>query len=167
MSRTAKATLAAAVTFCSVTIFTVHYMQRQEREVCVTFQARSSYSLLILTTQTMYQGVLRDDARRLEKHKQREEALQESLRKRELYEKVQTVSYFGSLPRLAVFEIDLPESVVFDNSDTVHLATICTAIEVLKLCPQARWPSHLTPPGITLVHCLGNPIYSHSLMTHV
>ena len=98
MSRTAKATLAAAVTFCSVTIFTVHYMQRQEREVCVTFQTRSSYSFLIPTTQTMYQGVLRDDARRLEKHKQREEALQESLRKRELYEKVQTVSSPASLP---------------------------------------------------------------------
>jgi len=40
----------------------------------------------------MYQGVLRDDVRRLEKHRQREEALQESLRKRELYERVQTVS---------------------------------------------------------------------------
>lgn len=79
MSRTAKATLATAVTFCSVTIFAVHYMQRQERE-------------------TMYQGVLRDDARRLEKHKQREDALQESLRKRELYERVQTVSNPGSLP---------------------------------------------------------------------
>jgi len=43
-------------------------------------------------TQTMYQGVLRDDARRLDKHRQRDEALQESLRKRELYERVQTVS---------------------------------------------------------------------------
>lgn len=73
MSRMAKATLAAAATFCSVTIFTVHYMQRQEHE-------------------TMYQGVLRDDARRLEKHRQREEALEESLRKRELYERVQAVS---------------------------------------------------------------------------
>ena len=77
------------------------------------------------------------------------------------------LSYFGSLPRLAVFEIDLPESVVFDNSDIVHLATICPAIEVLKLCPQARWPPHLTPPGVTLVRCLDNVIYSHSLMTHV
>ncbi|KAF9785189.1 hypothetical protein BJ322DRAFT_1005953 [Thelephora terrestris] len=79
MSRTAKATLVAAVTFCSVTIFTVHYMQRQERE-------------------TMYQGVVRDDARRLEKHKQREGALQESLRRRELYERVQTVSNPAQLP---------------------------------------------------------------------
>jgi hypothetical protein len=33
MSRMAKVTLTAAVTFCSVTIFTVHYLQRQEREV--------------------------------------------------------------------------------------------------------------------------------------
>lgn len=79
MSHTAKATLAVAVTFCSVTIFTVHYMQRQERE-------------------TMYQGVLRDDARRLEKHRHREEALQESLRKRELYERLQTVSNPAPLP---------------------------------------------------------------------
>ena len=50
-------------------------------------------------TQTMYQGVLRDDARRLEKHKQREGALQESLRKREAYERVQTVSRPASLPQ--------------------------------------------------------------------
>jgi hypothetical protein len=35
MSRMAKTTLAVAATFCSVTIFTVHYMQRQEREVGV------------------------------------------------------------------------------------------------------------------------------------
>ncbi|KAF9650326.1 hypothetical protein BDM02DRAFT_3093348 [Thelephora ganbajun] len=60
------------------------------------------------------------------------------------------LSYFSSLPRLAVFEIDLPESVVFDNSDVVHLATICPAIEVLKLCPQARWPTNLAPPSVTL-----------------
>ena len=100
MSRTAKATLAAAATFCSVTIFTVHYMQRQEREVGVVFRTRLRvliYSFLIFT-QTMYQGVLRDDARRLDKHRQREEALQESLRKRELYERVQTVSNPAPLP---------------------------------------------------------------------
>lgn len=100
MSRTAKATLAAAATFCGVTIFTVHYMQRQEREVGVVFRtrfARSSYFLFSFT-QTMYQGVLRDDARRLEKHKEREEALRESLRKRELYERVQTVSSPAPLP---------------------------------------------------------------------
>lgn len=41
---------------------------------------------------TMYQGVLRDDERRREKMKQREADLQESLRKREEYERVQPVS---------------------------------------------------------------------------
>ena len=61
--------------------------------------------------------------------------------------------YLTSLPRLAVFEIDLPESVVFDNSDVAHIATICPAIEELRLCPQARWPANLAP-GITLVRCL-------------
>jgi len=98
MSRTAKATLAAAATFCSVTIFTVHYMQRQEREVGVVFRTRFRVLIDSIFTQTMYQGVLRDDARRLDKHRQREEALQESLRKRELYETVQTVSDPAPLP---------------------------------------------------------------------
>jgi len=51
-----------------------------------------------ILTQTMYQGVLRDDARRLEKHRRREEELKESLRKRELYERVQTVSDPAPLP---------------------------------------------------------------------
>jgi hypothetical protein len=41
--------------------------------------------------QTMYQGVVRDDARRSEKMKQREDELRESQRKRELYERVQSV----------------------------------------------------------------------------
>ena len=77
------------------------------------------------------------------------------------------LNYFSSLPRLAVFEIDLPESVMFDNSDIAHIATICPAIEVLKLCPQARWPTNLTPPSITLVRCLNDVVRSHSLMTHV
>ena len=40
----------------------------------------------------MYKGVLRDDARRQEKMRQREDELRESLRKRELYERVQRVS---------------------------------------------------------------------------
>ena len=39
----------------------------------------------------MYQGVLRDDKKRMEKMKQREGELQESIRKRQLYESVQTV----------------------------------------------------------------------------
>ena len=39
----------------------------------------------------MYQGVLKDDERRKEKQKKREADLQESLRKRGEYERVQTV----------------------------------------------------------------------------
>ena len=106
MSRMAKTTLAAAVTFCSVTIFTVHYMQRQEREVGVKFRPRfvCSSCVFLNPTQTMYQGVLRDDARRLEKHKQRGDALEESLRKRELYERVQTVSKPAPMPSSSLVE---------------------------------------------------------------
>lgn len=77
------------------------------------------------------------------------------------------LSHFTSLPVLAEFEIDLPESVVFDNSDIAHLATICPAIEVLKLCPQARWPSNLASPSVTLVRCLVNSVHSNSLMSHM
>lgn len=40
----------------------------------------------------MYKGVLKDDARRREKMKERADALQTSLQKREIYERVQTVS---------------------------------------------------------------------------
>ena len=68
--------------------------------------------------------------------------------------------YFTSLPRLAVFEIDLPESIVFDNSDLAHLATICPAIEELRLCPQARWPANLVPPSVTLVRFTNNTTIS-------
>ena len=75
--------------------------------------------------------------------------------------------YFTALPRLAVFEIDLPESVVFDNSDITHLATICPSIEELRLCPQARWPPNLAPPSITLVRCLDDVILSYPLMIPV
>lgn len=76
------------------------------------------------------------------------------------------LSYFTSLPKLAKFEIDLHESVTFHNSDIAHFATICPAIEVLKLCPQAKWPSNV-PPSVTLVRCISHPVSSHLLMTHV
>lgn len=39
----------------------------------------------------MYKGVLRDDDRRREKMRQRQDELEESRRKRELYERVQAV----------------------------------------------------------------------------
>lgn len=66
--------------------------------LCSGRASRADHVFSPIFAQTMYQGVLRDDARRLDKHRQREEALQESLRKRELYEKVQTVSSPAPLP---------------------------------------------------------------------
>ncbi|KAJ7091444.1 hypothetical protein B0H15DRAFT_737071, partial [Mycena belliarum] len=71
-SRRAQATLAAAIALSSLTIWAVHFQQEQQHE-------------------TMYKGVLRDDERRREKMKQRGDDLEESRRKRELYEKVQPV----------------------------------------------------------------------------
>ncbi|KAG2338622.1 hypothetical protein BDR05DRAFT_893181 [Suillus weaverae] len=72
MSTRAKATLAASFAFSSFIIWAVHYQQSRERE-------------------DMFQGVIRDDARRLEKMRQREEEFRESSRKREMYEQVQNV----------------------------------------------------------------------------
>ncbi|EDR14580.1 uncharacterized protein LACBIDRAFT_305324 [Laccaria bicolor S238N-H82] len=68
----AIATLTGAVFLSALTIWAVHFQQHQERE-------------------TMYKGVLRDDQRRQEKMRQREEDFANSQRKRELYERVQTV----------------------------------------------------------------------------
>lgn len=92
MTRAAKATLVASCILSSVIIWGVHFQQSQEREV-------NKYSLSLcrcaeLNTflyKTMYQGVLKDDERRKEKLKKREADLQESLRKRAEYERVQTV----------------------------------------------------------------------------
>jgi hypothetical protein len=47
---------------------------------------------------------------------------------------------------------------LFENLDITPLATICPAIEGLKLCPQARWLS------IALVSCLSHIILSHPLI---
>ncbi|KAF8817390.1 hypothetical protein BYT27DRAFT_7152876 [Phlegmacium glaucopus] len=71
-NRKAKATLFGASIFAAFTIWAVHYQQHQERA-------------------TMYKGVLRDDERRRAKSKQREDDLRESQRKRQIYERVQTV----------------------------------------------------------------------------
>ncbi|KAF5373321.1 hypothetical protein D9615_007420 [Tricholomella constricta] len=68
----AKLTLLGAVLVSSLTIWAVHFQQDQERE-------------------NMYKGVLRDDERRREKMRQREQELEESRKKRELYERVQAV----------------------------------------------------------------------------
>ncbi|EKM81734.1 hypothetical protein AGABI1DRAFT_111994 [Agaricus bisporus var. burnettii JB137-S8] len=68
----ARATLMGAVVFSAFTIWAVHFQQDQERE-------------------SMYQGVLRDDERRKEKMRQRQTDLEESRKKREIYERVQNV----------------------------------------------------------------------------
>ncbi|TFY76616.1 hypothetical protein EWM64_g7396 [Hericium alpestre] len=73
MSRAAKATLLASLFLTTLTVWGVHYQQEQEHV-------------------NMYQGVLRDDARRKEKMKQRQTDFEESQRKRELYERVQSVA---------------------------------------------------------------------------
>ncbi|CAG7851492.1 SubName: Full=Uncharacterized protein {ECO:0000313/EMBL:CCA70100.1} [Serendipita indica DSM 11827] len=72
MSRAAKATLLGSLIFCGVTVWGVHYLQRKELE-------------------DMYKGVIRDDERRAAKLRERQELLNESQRKRELYESVQKV----------------------------------------------------------------------------
>jgi hypothetical protein len=58
--------------------------------------------------------------------------------------------HLTTLPKLVSLEIDLPESVVFENSDIQHLARTCPNIEVLRLCPMARFPT-AQPPAFTLV----------------
>ncbi|KIO16292.1 hypothetical protein M407DRAFT_30381 [Tulasnella calospora MUT 4182] len=74
MSRASKITLGLATGFCVFTVWGVHYMQWAERE-------------------SMYQGVLKDEARLAAKRKQqeREAEFQENLRKRAMYEAVQKV----------------------------------------------------------------------------
>ncbi|KAH7326851.1 hypothetical protein B0J17DRAFT_581023 [Rhizoctonia solani] len=79
MSRAAKATLFTSVVFAGLAVWGVHAQQRKEQE-------------------TMYMGVIRDEARQASKKKQREAELQESIRKREIYERVQTVESSSNTP---------------------------------------------------------------------
>ena len=55
------------------------------------------------------------------------------------------LTYFSMLrlPRLWRFEVDLPESVIFEEKDLQHIARICPNIEILRLSPNARF----TPTG--------------------
>ena len=51
--------------------------------------------------------------------------------------------------RLVRFDVDLPESVVFVPADIETLANACPNLEIVKLCPLARFPlPH--PPKVTL-----------------
>jgi len=54
------------------------------------------------------------------------------------------------LPYLTRLDIDLPESVVVQNSDIAQLAEACHNLEILRLCPTARFPVAGGPPSLTL-----------------
>jgi hypothetical protein len=54
------------------------------------------------------------------------------------------------LPYLIRLDIDLPESVIVQNSDIAQLAAACPRLEILRLCPTARFPIASGPPSITL-----------------
>ncbi|KAI0830551.1 hypothetical protein BC628DRAFT_1354460 [Trametes gibbosa] len=60
------------------------------------------------------------------------------------------LTYLSRLPRLWRLEIDLPESIIFREQDITHIARICPNIEVLKLCPFARFPLTGPAPPLTL-----------------
>jgi protein PET117 len=96
MSRAAKATLIASIVVSSLTVWGVHYLQQQEHDVCAS--PIFLWTLLMRASQTMYQGVLRDDERRKRKMKERDEDLLRSQRKREIYESVQQVENIVQVP---------------------------------------------------------------------
>lgn len=55
-----------------------------------------------------------------------------------------------SLPYLTRLDIDLPESVIIQNSDIAQVAVACPSLELLRLCPTARFPIASGPPSVTL-----------------
>lgn len=57
--------------------------------------------------------------------------------------------YLTSLPCLVRLEIDLPESTIFRDEDLQCLAKACLNIEMVRLCPMARF-SGTSGPGLTL-----------------
>ncbi|EIM92303.1 uncharacterized protein STEHIDRAFT_143705 [Stereum hirsutum FP-91666 SS1] len=56
----------------------------------------------------------------------------------------------SSLPSLQRLEIDLPESVIYSNSDIYRIASACPNLEILRLSPFARFPIASGPPQLTL-----------------
>ncbi|KZT30748.1 hypothetical protein NEOLEDRAFT_1126367 [Neolentinus lepideus HHB14362 ss-1] len=59
-----------------------------------------------------------------------------------------SLEYLTFLPNLHRLDIDLPESVIFSDSDVAHIAKTCPNIEVLRLCPLAKFTT--APPSLTL-----------------
>ena len=54
-----------------------------------------------------------------------------------------------SLPYLTRLDIDLPESVIVQNSDVAQVAEACPSLEILRLCPTARFPISTGPPSLS------------------
>ncbi|KAF9527762.1 hypothetical protein CPB83DRAFT_855589 [Crepidotus variabilis] len=52
---------------------------------------------------------------------------------------------FAGLRKLLRFEVDLPESVVFYPNDIKALAKACPNVEIVRLCPLARFPLPHSP----------------------
>jgi len=61
-----------------------------------------------------------------------------------------SLEWLTSLPYVNRLEIDLPESVIVQNSDVAQLAEACPSLEILRLCPTARFPIAGGPPSLTL-----------------
>ncbi|EAU92726.1 hypothetical protein CC1G_01771 [Coprinopsis cinerea okayama7 len=61
-----------------------------------------------------------------------------------------SLKHLTDLTSLTRFEIDLPESIVFLPEDLEALAFACPRLEVLRLCPLARFAPNSTGPRITL-----------------
>jgi hypothetical protein len=60
------------------------------------------------------------------------------------------VENFPNLPNLRKLDVDLPHSVIIVNADVEALAISCPALEVLRLCPTARFPITSDAPRLTL-----------------
>ncbi|KAJ2932672.1 hypothetical protein H1R20_g4408, partial [Candolleomyces eurysporus] len=61
-----------------------------------------------------------------------------------------SLEHLSDLTKLNRLEIDLPESIVFLPSDLDALADACPKLEVLRLCPFARFAPNTGGPRITL-----------------
>ncbi|KAG6899777.1 hypothetical protein C0993_006963 [Termitomyces sp. T159_Od127] len=61
-----------------------------------------------------------------------------------------SLEQFTYLPFLKRLDFDLPESIIFTEVDLRCLSKACPNLEVLKLCPQARFPPATKGPKINL-----------------
>ncbi|KAF8640531.1 hypothetical protein AX17_000193 [Amanita inopinata Kibby_2008] len=61
-----------------------------------------------------------------------------------------SLEYLTSLPNLVRLEIDLPESIIFTSADLECLARSSPKLELLRLCPLARFPTTVGPPRVSL-----------------